>query len=125
VLGQDVVILDRMIEREAAAATKLETTRWVAAGVGTAVGVAIFLGGGGALWIGAMATGALTVTGAIAWAITAQVSSNRSNVLQFSSIKDGIELYCPRQPACADFRVKLETILKRRAKIEGVKSWPS
>jgi hypothetical protein len=120
VLGPDVAILDRMIVREATAATRLETARWVAAGVGvaTAVGVAIFLGGVETLWTGAMATGALIVAGFIGWAITAQVSSNRSEVMRLSTIKDGIELYCPNQPACTEFRVKLETILKRRAGIE-------
>lgn len=121
VLGPDVAILDRMILREGNAARKLELARWCAAGVGVAAAgaLALFAGGMGALFSGAMAGGILIVAGAIVWAITAQASSNRSEVLRLSSIKDGIELYCPHQPACVDFRVKLETILKRRAGIEG------
>ena len=124
VLGPDVAILDRMIVREATAATRLETTRWVAAGMGVAaavsvVGAAISLGDVETLWTAFMATGALIVAGVIGWAITAQVTSNRSEVMRLSTIKDGIELYCPNQPACTEFRVKLETILKRRAGIEG------
>ena len=121
VLGPDVTILERMIVREANAATGLQIARWVACGVGlaTAAGVAVLLGGAGTLWTGTMATGTLIVTGTVAWAITTQISSNRSEVMRLSTIKDGIELYCPNQPACADFRVKLETILKRRAGIEG------
>lgn len=121
VLGPDVAILDRMILREDNAARRLELARLCAAGLGVvaAGALALFAGGAGALFSGVMAGGVLIVAGAIAWAITAQAGTNRSEVLRLSTIKDGIELYCPNQPACVDFRVKLETILKRRAGIEG------
>ena len=119
VLGPDVRILERMIAREASAAKGLGIARWVAGGVGLAAtaGVAIFLGSAGTLWTGTMATGSLIVTGAVAWAITARINANRSEVLRLSGIRDGIELYCPNQPACADFRVTLESILRRMAGI--------
>lgn len=121
VLGPDVVILNRMITREGNAARRLELARWSAAAVGlaAAVALALFTGGAGALFSGALAVGTLIVAAAIAWAITAQARTNRSEMLRLSTIKDGIELYCPNQPACGDFRVKLESILKRRAGIEG------
>jgi hypothetical protein len=61
--------------------------------------------------------GSLVVAGAIIWAITAQLGLNRSEMKRLNGIKDGIELYCPNQPACADFRIRLEAILKKLAGI--------
>jgi hypothetical protein len=122
VLGPDVAILQRLIVREAAAAAKLDTARSVAAAVGVVGSVAVvgFIGSIGVVWTGALATAPLIASGAIAWAITAQANSNRSEVMRLSTLKDGIELYCPGQPACSDFRMKLEAILRRRAGIGGV-----
>jgi hypothetical protein len=77
----------------------------------------IFGGDPRTLWIALSASGALIIAGAIVWAITAQLAFHRSEVKRLNGIRDGIELYCPNQPACADFRVRLEAILKKLAGI--------
>lgn len=121
VLGKDVVVIERMMAAEQKAGRRLETARWAAAVVGVAVAAVVIVLGGGAfaLWIAVAAAGSLAIAGAIAWAITAQLGLNRSEMKSLNGIKDGIELYCPNQPACADFRIKLETILKKLAGIGG------
>src|SRR5262249_55110997 len=119
VLGQDVKVIDRMISGEQRTAQRLEAARWVAAfgGIGAGAGVLTLGGGAGELWRSVAAAGALAIAGAIAWVITAQLGLNRSEIRRLEGIKDGIELYCPSQPACADFRVRLEAILKKLAGI--------
>lgn len=119
VLGQDVVVITRMIASEQRAVRRLETARWAAALAGFAVtaGIVLLAGGASAPWATVAAAGSLVLSGAIVWAVTAQLSLNRSEIKRLNGIKDGIELYCPSQPACAEFRIRLETILKKLAGI--------
>ena len=119
VLGQDVIVIERMIASEQRAGRRLEAARWTAAAAGVAVAASVVAFGGGArtVWVIAAAAGALVMAGAIAWTITAQLGLSRSEMKRLNGIKDGIELYCPNQPACADFRVRLESILKKLAGI--------
>ncbi|HEX9454058.1 MAG TPA: toll/interleukin-1 receptor domain-containing protein [Candidatus Binatia bacterium] len=118
-LGRDVTVLDRMIRSQEGALNNLTAARWTAAGVGLAVVVGTALWGSSVplLWTAIMSIGALIISGAIAWAITAQLNSNRSAVARLTTIKDAIELYCPQQQPCVEFRGELEKILRERAGI--------
>ena len=119
VLGKDVIVIERMIADERMAGRRLDAARWTAAVVGVAVAASVIvLGGGGQVpWNLAAAAGSLIIAGAIVWAITAQLGLSRSEMKRLKGIKDGIELYCPNQQACAGFRIQLETILKKLAGI--------
>ncbi|HWH76843.1 MAG TPA: toll/interleukin-1 receptor domain-containing protein [Candidatus Binatus sp.] len=119
-LGRDVTILDRMIHNQEGALGNLATARWAAGGLGLAVALGAVIWGNQAplIWTATMALGALIIGGAITWAITAQLNSNRSAVTRLSTIKDAIELYCPQQQPCVEFRTELEKILRERAGIK-------
>jgi hypothetical protein len=117
VLGKDVVVLERMIANERDQGRRLSTARWAATAlIPTVTGAAALVAARvEPVWAVMAAVGSLAVTGGITWAMELQVRSNRSEVSRLIGIKDGIELYCPSQTACLDFRVKLESIVKRRA----------
>jgi hypothetical protein len=114
VLGRDITVLERMIERENRTVRTLEIARWtvVILGVGLASLAALVAPGPRTLW---MAAASLAIPAAVAWTITAQIRANRAEMMRLSSIKDAIELYCPKQPPCMAFRTKLEAILRERA----------
>jgi hypothetical protein len=119
VLGKDVIVISRMIANEQRAIRNLDVARWAAAVMGLAVAASVIILGRCARtpWIAIVAAGSLILSGVIVWAITAQSNLNRSEIRRLNGIKDGIELYCPNQPACTDFRIQLETILKKLAGI--------
>jgi hypothetical protein len=119
VLGKDVIVIARMIANEQRATRNLNVARWAAAVMGLAVAAGVIILGRGARapWVAIVIAGSLILSGVIVWAITAQLSLNRSEIKRLNGIKDGIELYCPNQPACTDFRIELETILKKLAGI--------
>ena len=119
VLGKEVILIERIIADEQRVGRRLDTARWTAAVVGVAVAASVIvLGGGGQVpWNLAAAAGSLIIAGANVRAITAQLGLSRSEMKRLKGIKDGIELYCPNQQACAGFRIQLETILKKLAGI--------
>jgi hypothetical protein len=119
VLGKDVMVIERMIATQHRAGRRLAVARWAAAvaGVAVAAGVIILVGGTLGSWVAVAAAGPLLIAGAIVWAVTAQLGLSQSEMNRLNGIKDGIELYCPNQAACADFRVRLEAILKKLAGI--------
>jgi len=120
VLGQDVIVLARMIVDGHRAGQRLETARLSAAVVGVAAAAGVLALGNEAWvwWTVIAAAGSVLIAAALVWTITAQLALNRSEIKRLNGIKDGIELYCPNQPACAGFRTRLETILKKAAGIE-------
>ena len=122
VLGQDVVVIQRMIESQQSAAQKLKVACAVAAALGVLVAVAVVVFGRGAQpqWIALAALGTLAMTAAIVWVILAQWNLSRTEEKRLIGIKAGIELYCPNQPACVDFRTRLESVLKKLAGVGEV-----
>lgn len=123
VVGPDIRVLNRMIESESNNERYLAYARWGAAGLGVLAGAGVMLWGGakqGGEWTMLLALAPLVVGGAITWVITAQLQARRSTRLRWTTIKDGIELYCPRQEPCSKFRKQLENILTERAGIQEV-----
>jgi len=119
VVGQDRIVLERMIEAERRSGRNLERARAVAAVIAVALvaAIAILGWGGSLLWIAVMAAGVAAVSCAGAWAFAARLRTVRLECARLDALKNGIELYCPNQPPCLPFRVKLEAILKQRAGI--------
>jgi TIR domain-containing protein len=122
VIGRDVAILDRMIENQRKNERSLQVARYSAALLAFTAAVAIIAWSGAALtlWTAIGVIAALMVAGAIAWAITARLNSSRSTTLRLGTIKDAIELYCPQQAPCVQFRTELEKFLKERAGVKEV-----
>jgi hypothetical protein len=119
VIGQDVTILQRMIQSEQRKERNLTLTRWTVVFLGlVAVTGLTILGGTETRWIVTVtAVAPLATSGAILWVITELLRSSHSTVLRLTSIKDGIELYCPKQQQCLEFRTALEKLLKDGAGI--------
>jgi hypothetical protein len=123
IAGNDVTILERMIQSEQKKERGLERARGFAIGIGLlVVGFLTYWGMSTSVyWITIMLGIATSgIVGAYVWVISASLGSSHSTVDQLTSIKDGIELYCPKEPSCVQFRSKLENILKAGAGIQGV-----
>jgi hypothetical protein len=122
VIGPDITVLNRMIQSESNNERNLALARWCAAGIGllAVIGLMIWAGATRNGWTALLALTPLAISGAISWVITSQLRSSRSTALRLATIKDGIELYCPKQGPCAQFRTELEKILKQRAGIQEV-----
>jgi hypothetical protein len=123
VVGHDTKILNRMIQREWNNARKLAVVRWSALAIGLLAfaGLMIWAGVTQKHWIAVLALSPLAISGTIAWVITARLRFSRSTALRLSAIKDGIDLYCPKQGPCVQFRTELEKILKQGAGIQEVR----
>jgi hypothetical protein len=67
------------------------------------------------IWL--VAAGCSAVFGAIAGTIAFIMQASKTMMRRLAAIKDGIELYCPQQPACMEFRMALENIVRRDAGI--------
>jgi hypothetical protein len=119
VIGQDVTILQRMIQSERRKGHNLTLSQWSVVFLGLAAVTALMsFGGTQTRWIVTVtAVTPLAISGAILWVITALLRSSHSTVLRLTSIKDGIELYCPKQQQCLEFRAALEKLLKDGAGI--------
>jgi len=119
-LGPDGALLHRMIQNQIHAMRPLEPIRWTAViAMPLAAAGAIWGGRAADLWTAAVGTAVFVVAGCVAAVLTAQLRSNRTKVLGLTSLKDGIELYCPKQPSCVHFRSELEKLLLKRAGMAG------
>jgi hypothetical protein len=114
VLGRDVVVIDRIITREERNAASIARARLAAVVLGLILAGASGIFAPAGLTI-ALGGACVLIAGALVVAFTAKLNAVRTEARRLSSIKDGIELYCPGQPACIDFRIRLENILKQAA----------
>lgn len=121
VLGREVAVIQRMLQASSRSARSLQSARIVASltGVACAAGAPL-LPESASGWTPWISGGSLLLAASVVWAITERLRLSRDELRGLSSLKDGIELYCPNQPACLQFRVKFEALLKQQAGIQEV-----
>ena len=67
----------------------------------------------------AVVASSVLMTGAISWGLTArQLQSNSDSLEMLSAIQEGLDLFCPGQPTCGQFRAKFEEVMLTRARIK-------
>ena len=117
VLGREVVVLERLISGEQQTVRSLRTARMaaVATGLGFTVAAAVFGPAESAAVIG---IGCVMVAGILTVVLSTQLRAKQAKIKVFGALRDGVEVYCPSQPPCVEFRMRFETLLKEAAGLE-------